>query len=123
MRATPRLYDLTSAALAAALSGFELIRLAVAGHAQQPNTVLAGLIGAIGFCAVLAIAAVGLALHRPSGWVAGVFGVIAAASYGIFLRAGGYTIGALYILLAPVLMALIIKDLHGYTTTEAPAEA
>ena len=122
MRATPRLYDLTSAALAAGLSGFELIRLLVTRGATQGNTVVAGLIGAIGFCAVLAGAAVGLALHRRGGWVAGVFGVIMAASYGIFLRAGGYEIGALYILLAPVLMGLIIKDLHGYTT-DAPAEA
>jgi hypothetical protein len=116
MRNSARLYDLTAAGIAGGLALVELVRVIVTGGRTMADTRASGIVGVVAFSAVLGLAAVGLTFHRRVGWGAGIFGVIAAASYGIFVRASGHTVGVLYILAAPVLFGLLVKDLHAYSS-------
>jgi hypothetical protein len=123
MPPTPRIYDFAAAGLAASLSGFELIRMVASHGTSAGHTVLSVVVGGVVFCSVLLIAAVGLALHRRFGWIAGVLAIIAAMSHGIIVRSGGNRVGVLYILGGAAMMALIIKSTHWYRTDEEEARA
>ena len=114
MRSDPRLLDFSAAGLSAGLALFELIRLIASRGASPGYTVLSSLIGGGLFIGVLALAAVGLVLHRQVGWSAGVGGVLAATGHGIVVRAGGSWAGALYIFAGLALFVLLVKDLRTY---------
>jgi hypothetical protein len=117
----PRIYDFGAALLAAGLSVFEIVRMIVSGGITGGHNMLSTLIGGVIFSAVLGAAAIGLTLHRRFGWLFGVFGVIVASAHGIVIRAAGAHIGILYMLSAFVLLGLIVKSLHEYTTEAVPS--
>jgi len=119
MRLSGRFYDLSAAALAAVLSGLELGRLVVYGGATKGFLPGAAVVMGVMFCVVLVVAALGLALHWRIGWLFGVFGFVAALSYGSILRAGGNWIGVAYMLASFGLLASLIKDLATYTAGAA----
>lgn len=112
----PRFYDLAAAALAGGLSLFELIRLVLTHGVTGGITLLGAALGSGVFCVVLALAAIGLALHHRLGWVFGVLGFLTAAGYGIAVRASGSWVGVAYMIGAGVMLALMIKSLHWYRT-------
>jgi hypothetical protein len=115
MRA-PRVYDLSAAGLAAALSAFELIRLLVSRGFTAGYTRLATVVMGSVFCSILLIAAIYLALHRGSAWLWGVWAFIAALSYGSVVRAGGARVGIVYMIASFAIFALLAKNLHWYTS-------
>lgn len=116
MRADPRLWDFTAAGLSAGLAVFELIRLVASGGASPGLAVGTSVVEGSLFIGVLLLAAVGLVLHRALGWIAGIWGVIAATGHGIVIRAGGTWVGALYMIAGLALLALLIKDFRWYRT-------
>ena len=115
-----RTYGLAAAGAAATASAFELVRVLASGGVARGQTSAWSIAEAAMFSGVLALTALGLALHRQFGWIAGTWSVVIALSYGVVLRAAGNTIGILYILLGPVLLALLVKSLP-YYRTEVPA--
>jgi hypothetical protein len=111
---------LAAAGVTAIAAAFELVRVIVTGGAGRGQTAAGVLSEAIVFALVLGLAAVGLALHRQIGWIAGVGAIVVALSYGVVLRAAGDPIGIAYMVLAIVLFPLIVKSLP-YYRTELPA--
>ena len=102
------------AGVAALLSIGELTRLIVNHGVTAGYNQLGTLIGGILFCSTLAIAGVGMALHRRGGWMFGVLASLAAAAHGIVVRAGGSAAGIAYISGSIVMLVLVIKSLHWY---------
>jgi hypothetical protein len=118
MHEGPRLYDRTAAAVAAVLSLFEVVRLiairGISAGLTRASTLTEGIMVSV----VLALAAVGLVLHRRLGWLFGIVGAVLAAAHGIIVRSGGDPLGIVHILGAAVLFALLVKDLQWYRTGE-----
>src|SRR4051812_36206515 len=112
----PRTFGLIAAAMTAATSTFELIRV-LANHGAAHGIAPAwSYTGALLYATVMAIAAVGLAIHRQLGWVAGSVGVITALTYGVVLRAGGNWVGVLYMGVAAAIFPLLVKSMPYYRT-------
>lgn len=118
---TPRTYGLAAAAASAIASVFELVRVIATGGVAHGETQLSAFLLGISFSVVLGIAALGLAMHRQLGWIAGVWGIIVALSYGVVLRAAGNVIGIAYMALSFVLFPLLVKSLPWYRSETVSA--
>jgi hypothetical protein len=110
----PRTYGLAAAAISAASSGFELIRVIVTGGVERGYAAPWSIVFAITFAIVMGITAVGLALHRQLGYVAGVFAVVIAMSNGISLRAAGNLVGIAYLFVGALMFPAIVRSLPYY---------
>jgi hypothetical protein len=111
-------WDFAAAATAGGLAVSEMVRLAIAGVGSNAHTPLMAIVGSSAFIAVLAVTAVGLALHRQVGWIFGVLGFLSAASHGVVLAAAGSAIGAVYIAASFGLFACIAKSLQFYRSEQ-----
>lgn len=114
LRTHPRFYDLCAAAVAGALAVTEVVRLVATRGVTAAFTLPATLITSVPFVAFLALAAVGLVLHRGNGWLFGTFGVVAAMYEGVTLLVARSAVGAVYLLGSVLLLGLLIKDLQFY---------
>lgn len=109
-------WDVAAAVIAGGLAVSEVVRLAILGLRSNEQTALMTVIGSSAFIAVLAVAAVGVALHKQVGWIFGVLGFIAAASHGAVLAASGSAIGTVYMGAAVALFVVVVKSLQFYRT-------
>ena len=98
---TARAWDFAAAAMAGGLAVSELVRLAILGTSSNAQTALMTIIGSSAFVAVLAVAAVGVALHRQVGWIFGLLGALTAASHGMVLSATAADDGGCKCFIAP----------------------
>lgn len=114
MRSRRRLYALLAAGLAASLAAFEVIRLGVAAGASPGYTLQSSIVGGSVFAIVLGVAALGLALRKPFGWVVGALAAVEATAHGIVVRAGGGWVGVGYMLGGLVLLGLLVMCLPAF---------
>lgn len=114
-------WDFAAAAVAGGLALSELVRLAILGIGSDSQTPLMTMIGSSAFVAVLAVAAVGMLMHRQVGWMFGVLGFLTAASFGVLLATGGSAIGGVYLIASMGLFACVAKSLHWYRRNEIVA--
>jgi hypothetical protein len=108
-------WDFAAAAIAGGLALSELVRLAILGigSAGGPSVAMAVVVSSA-FVAVLAVAAIGMVMHRQVGWMFGVLGFLTAAAHGVLLATTGSAIGAVYVVAAMGLFACVVKSLHWY---------
>jgi hypothetical protein len=111
-----RIYGLVAAAAAAVGAIAEIIRLAVEGAPLAPFSALLQAILSTVFIALLAVSALGLAVHRSFGWIGGVVGMLAALTYGSVLEAAKHHWGVLYVAVAIVMFVGLVKSLHFFRT-------
>jgi hypothetical protein len=88
------------------------------GIGSGGQTMAMTIIGSSAFVAVLAVAAIGVALHRQVGWIFGLLGVLTAASYGILLATMGSAVGTVYVAGAVALFVFVVKSLHWYRSEQ-----
>ena len=98
-------WDFAAAAMAGGLAISELVRIAILGIGASGGTIAMTIIGSSAFVAVLAVAAIGMLMHRQIGWLFGVLGVLTAASFGVLLATGGSAIGGVYMVASMALFA------------------
>lgn len=111
-------WDFAAAAMAGGLAISELVRIAILGIGASGGTIAMTIIGSSAFVAVLAVAAIGMLMHRQIGWLFGVLGVLTAASFGVLLATGGSAIGGVYMVASMALFACVAKSLHWYRVKE-----
>lgn len=100
------------------MAASELVRLAILGGVSRGQSVTMTVIGSSAFVAVLAVTAIGIALHRQVGWMFGVLGFLTAVSHGAVLAASGSAIGGVYLLASAALFVTVVKSLHFYRTEQ-----
>jgi hypothetical protein len=125
---TARGWDIAAAAAAFGLALSEVVRLTIrgigsggigsGGIGSGGQTMAMTIIGSSAFVAVLAVAAIGVALHRQVGWIFGLLGVLTAASYGILLATMGSAVGTVYVAGAVALFVFVVKSLHWYRSEQ-----
>jgi hypothetical protein len=106
--------------IAAALAGFELLRLALSGGRLGGLAPWLVILWGLTVFVVLALTAVGLALQKQFGWIAGAFAIVVSLSHGVILQAVGVWYGVPFLLGAAPLFYCLAKSLPAFRVPVVP---